>query len=161
MRSAFFRANAARDAGHWRLAAKQYRRFLRYDSGNFAIWVQLGHMLGEAGDAAAADQAYRTADAINPGDADLALCRGHLAHRNGDIDQAAAFYRESLALDGNDRAAQALAAMIGPEGESEAALTSASGPDPEPLPQGGVLQGWFEREVSGVLFDTGDKDPWL
>ena len=57
MKAAFARANAARDAGHWRLAAKHYRQFLRHQPDNFAIWFQLGHMLGESGDLGGADQA--------------------------------------------------------------------------------------------------------
>ena len=153
MKAAFARANAARDAGHWRLAAKHYRQFLRHQPDNFAIWVQLGHMLGESGDLGGADQAYRKAYAINPDDADLALCRGHLARRAGDIGQAAGFYRRSLALDGNAHAAEALAALGHIEHQREATA--------EPGSRGGVLQGWFEREVSGVLFDDAGGHAWV
>ena len=81
-RRAFDKANAARIARRWAAAAEHYRRYLAYHPDDFAIWVQLGHMLAESGDWAGADQVYRTADRIRPDDADLTLCRGHLARRS-------------------------------------------------------------------------------
>ncbi len=152
-RRAFVRAGVERDGGRWAAAAAQYRRYLRYRPDDFAIWVQLGHMLGESGDPAGADQAYRTAHALNPDDADLALCRGHLARRGGDIEAAIAFYRRSFEIDGDERAAGALAEL-----EAETGCES----EPEPAPaHGGRLDGWFERSVSGVLSEEGVDDPWV
>lgn len=155
IKSAYARGNAARDARQWREAAKHYRRFLRHQPDNFAIWVQLGHMLGELGDAGGADQAYRTAYALNPADSDLALCRGHLAMRCGEREQAVALYRESLALDGNEQAALALAGLAAsPPPANAVALPDAKSAE---APRGGALQGWFEREVSGVLYGDDDR----
>ncbi|WP_052730233.1 glycosyltransferase [Sphingomonas sp. SRS2] len=152
MRSALSKANAARDVGDWRAAGKHYRRFLRHRPDDFAIWVQLGHMMAESGDSAAADQAYRAAYDLNPRNADLALCRGHLARRMGDVAQAIVLYRESLALDGNDHAAAALAELTSPGFEIDGV---------SPQRCGGVLQGWFGRDVSGVLFGDGDDSAWV
>ena len=158
IRSAFTKANAARDARRWAVAAGHYRRFLAYRPDDFAIWVQLGHMLAESGDDLGADQAYRTAHGLRADDADLALCRGHLARRAGDIDTAIARYRESFDLDGNGHAAAALAELVrsepGPEPEPE--------PEPEPVaPRGGRLEGWYECAISGVLFEDGGAEPWV
>lgn len=169
IRRAFLKASAARDRQHWAAAAAQYRRYLRHRPEDFAIWVQLGHMLGESGDLAGADQAYRAAHALIPEDADLALCRGHLARRSGDLAAAIDFYGESFALDGNARAEEALAVLLPPEPEPEAEVEAVSEPEPEPEPQpepepapivkGGHLEGWFERSVSGVLVPIGDERP--
>ncbi|WP_340316752.1 glycosyltransferase [Rhizorhabdus argentea] len=157
---AFRVATAARDAGDWAGAAEHYRRYLAYRPGDFAIWVQLGHMLAESNDPEQADRAYRIAYGLNPHDADLALCRGHLARRTRNIDLAIGYYRESLALDGNGHAGNALAELMPPEPEPE--------PEPEPVPvpemsapRGGILEGWFERSVSGVLFETEHSKPWV
>lgn len=159
---AYGRANAARDSGRWARAAVEYRRYLRHRPDDFGIWVQLGHVLGESGDAAGADQAYRAAYALKSDDADLALCRGHLARRTGDTVAAIDFYRQSVELDGNPHAANALAELepVNPLSDTEAADPIAI----EPVvaaPFGGRLDGWFERSVSGVLFDGGVSDPWV
>ena len=151
-RRALGRANAARDARCWAAAAAHYRRFLRYRPDDFAIWVQLGHMLAECGDSEGADQAYRAAYDLKQDDADLALCRGHLARRSGDVDGAIMRYRQSFDLDGNEYAAAALAELVPPEPEPE--------PEPE-APRGGLIEGWFERSISGVLFESGSDEPWV
>ena len=154
---AFVRASEARDRQRWAEAAEQYRRYLHRRPDDFAIWVQLGHMLGEAGDMAGADQAYRTADALKPDDADLALCRGHLARRQGDIEAAIDFYEKSLSLDGNDRAATALEALLPPATDPAPAIDDAASAEPEEAeaaPEtmaGGHLEGWYQRSVSGVV----------
>ncbi|WP_272481213.1 rhamnan synthesis F family protein, partial [Rhizorhabdus wittichii] len=146
-------AGVERDGGRWAGAVVHYRRYLRYRPDDFAIWVQLGHMLGESGDPAGADQAYRTAHALNPDDADLALCRGHLARRGGDVEAAIVFYRRSFEIDGNERAATMLA---------ELDVETGGGSETEQAPvHGGRLDGWFERSVSGVLSEDGVDDPWV
>ena len=149
IRIAYRKGAAARDARRWDEAANHYRRYLHYRPRDFAIWVQLGHMLAEAGDAEGADLAYRTADGLGPDDADLALCRGHLARRTGDEETAIAFYRRSFDLDGNAHAESALAELLPPEL-----------PPPEPV-CGGVIEGWYEVKVGGVLFESDGPDPWV
>lgn len=156
---AFHKANAARDAGRWSIAAAHYRRYLVDRPADFGIWVQLGHMLSESGDIDGADRAYRTAHALDPANADLMLCRGHFARRTGDVEAAIAFYRESLALDGNDHAARALAELSSPEPEPEPKPEPEPELEPEPEPEpeyGGRFEGWYEREVSGELYDGGE-----
>ena len=135
---------AAGSARRWREAAAHYRQYLRYRPGDFAIWVQLGHMLSEYGDSASADHAYLTAHGLDPANVDLELCRGHLARRTGDVEAAIAFYRESFALDGNPHAAAALAEL-----------------DPPEPAYGGKIEGWFETKVGGVLFDSDEPKPWV
>ena len=164
MERAFRMATAARDARDWGRAAEHYRRYLVYRPGDFAIWVQLGHMFAESDDPEQADRAYRIAYGLDPSDADLALCRGHLARRTGDIDLAIGFYRESLALDGNQHAVNALAELLPRELESEPQANAQAELEPEPeieVPRGGKIEGWFERSVSGVLFETGGTRPWV
>ncbi|MFZ5705450.1 MAG: glycosyltransferase [Pseudomonadota bacterium] len=131
VRRAFRKASAARDARDWRTAARHYRRFLAARPGDFAIWVQLGHMLAEAGDLGEADAAYRRAAEIDPQDADLALCRGHLERRRSNIEGALDFYRKSFELDGNDHAARALAELAPPPEEPETEPEPEVGPEPE------------------------------
>ncbi|ATE64047.1 glycosyltransferase [Rhizorhabdus dicambivorans] len=167
IRRAFLKASAARDSGRWREAAAHYRRYLVHRPDDFAIWVQLGHMLGESGDLTGADLAYRTAHSLRPDDADLALCRGHLARRTGEVDAAIGFYRHSFELDGNPRAGQALDELLPPEPEPEAEPEPEPeaepepqpDPEPEPGPRGGHIEGWYERSVSGVLLPFGDERP--
>lgn len=96
--------NRARDAGKFAQAAALYRRHLAGEPADFAIWVQLGHMLTELGDYEAADQAYGKAEALNPRDADLLLCWGHSRQRCGDLDGAGRLYAASVAIDGNPTA---------------------------------------------------------
>jgi len=75
--------NRARDARRWAEAADHYRRHLETHPDDFAIWVQLGHMLTQLGDYAAADAAYASAATLDPRDADLLLCWGHSRKQAG------------------------------------------------------------------------------
>jgi hypothetical protein len=58
------RANLARDAGEWQLAARFYADELTLNAHDPATWVQLGDVLKEAGKTPAAEIAYRTANDI-------------------------------------------------------------------------------------------------
>lgn len=157
------RGNALRDARRWTEAAAEYRRWLAGNPEDAAIWIQLGHMLGEAGDFARAEAAYQEAARLAPDDADLALCRGHLARRAGDPEAALAFYRQSLALDGNADAANALALLAPPEPEPApepehdppAEPEAPEEPAPAPLPHGAV-EAWYHRSLSGTVHDVGE-----
>ena len=68
--------NRARGKGLWAEAADHYRRHLAEQPEDFAIWVQLGHMLAQMGDHAGADLAYGRAGDLRPTDSDLLLCWG-------------------------------------------------------------------------------------
>ena len=125
--------NRARDAGQFAQAAAHYRQHLGERPDDFAIWVQLGHMLTQLGEYEAADGAYRNAEALDPQDADLLLCWGHSRHRAGDLDRARHLYSASVAVDGNSSARSALERLT-----SQAAPSSASeGPteQPESVPE--------------------------
>lgn len=103
--------NRARDKGRWAEAANHYRRHLDDTPEDFAIWVQLGHMLTELGDYPGADTAYGHAAGIEADDADLLLCWARSRRRAGDVRRARDLYGLSLARDGNPHAANELAEM--------------------------------------------------
>lgn len=92
-------ADRARDRGDWLAAAAGYRTALGLDAGAGPIWVQLGHMLKEAGHFEAAGTAYREALERMPQDADLHLQMGHFLRRIGRRRDAAAYYEQAAALD--------------------------------------------------------------
>lgn len=104
------RGNRARDQRRWAEAAFHYRQHLDVRPGDFAIWVQLGHMLTQLRDFEAADAAYARAAGIEPADADLLLCWGHSRKLAGDMDRAYDLYAQSHAIDQNPTAANELAA---------------------------------------------------
>lgn len=103
--------NRARDARRWSEAADLYRQHLDTQPDDFAIWVQLGHMLSQLGDYGAADTAYARAAELDGGDADLLLCWGHSRKLAGDLDRARRLYAASAAVDGNAPARGELAAL--------------------------------------------------
>ena len=178
-RTARRRGNAARAERRWKTAAAEYQRYLSRHPEDAAIWIQLGHMLGEDSRFEDADLAYATADRLKSGDPDLALCRGHLAVRKGDIEAARHHYTDSLLLDGNSDARNALANLPDPvtdettEAAADAPSGAGFGPVPpqdepsEPTPEEpveenparvGRFDGWFQRSVSGfVLAEPGER----
>lgn len=103
------KGDSARDARDWSQAAELYGCHLDRNPADFAIWVQYGHVLKEAGLLEEADASYETAARLNSNDADLLLSRGHLAKRRGDDIAARGFYLLSYAVDGNESAASELA----------------------------------------------------
>ncbi len=126
--------NRARDVRQWQEAARHYRRHLADAPADFAIWVQLGHMLTQARDHAGADEAYARALQLDSRDADLLLCWGHSRKGAGDVDRARQLYAESLAIDGNAAAAGELAALTPDEpapAPVEEHQPEASPPEPE------------------------------
>ncbi len=93
------RADRAREAGEWQLAAKLYRIALERTPNNPPIWIQYGHALKESGSPAEAENAYRTAIAYEPADADAHLQLGHALKLQGKRGEAEAAYRRAWALD--------------------------------------------------------------
>jgi tetratricopeptide (TPR) repeat protein len=93
------RANAARNAGEWARAARDYRRALRALPNAPAIWVQYGNALREAGHPAAAERAYREALKLGPGLADAHLQLGHALKLQGRIDEVGEAYQRAAMLD--------------------------------------------------------------
>ncbi|MGG5823014.1 glycosyltransferase [Falsiroseomonas sp. HW251] len=92
-------ADAARDAGAWRDAARLYAAHLGTAQNDWGIWVQHGHCLREAGDAEGALASYRRAEAGRPDDADVQLHLGHALRLTGDAAGARAAYGRALDLD--------------------------------------------------------------
>lgn len=97
--TALARANRARDAGDWALAARHYRDVLAKDPGNARIWVQYGHALKEGGNLAEAETAYRKSLALDGQSADTHLQLGHVLKLQGRREDAAAAYFRALALE--------------------------------------------------------------
>lgn len=94
--SAITRADRARHAGRWELAARLYRKVLDRNPRNPPIWIQYGHALKEHGQLADAESAYRQAIGYGPADAEAYLQLGHVLKLRGKTDQAAAAYLRSL-----------------------------------------------------------------
>jgi predicted Zn-dependent protease len=99
LRSGIARADRARDAGQFTLAARYYRQALREDPELPAIWVQYGHMLLETGDAAGAEAAYRESLRRDPENPDTHLQLGRALNLQGRAEAAEAAYRRAAALD--------------------------------------------------------------
>ena len=99
------RANRARDARQWELAAQFYCKALDRYPRNAAIWVQYGHALKEAGKLcepdklAHAELAYRKALSLNPSVADTYVQLGHALKLQGETEEAQAAYLRAFALD--------------------------------------------------------------
>ena len=120
--------NRARGKGLWAEAADHYRRHLADQPEDFAIWVQLGHMLTQAGDLAGADMAYGRAADQRPRDSDLLLCWGRSRRQAGDLARARDLFGLALASDGNPHAANALAEMEREAPREEVPVPVAPGP---------------------------------
>ena len=99
LRSGIARADRARDAGQFPLAARYYRQALSEEPELPAIWVQYGHVLKESGDVAAAVAAYREAVRRDPESADTHLQLGYALKLQGRIEAAEAAYLRAASLD--------------------------------------------------------------
>jgi tetratricopeptide (TPR) repeat protein len=93
------RADRAREALQWDIAADLYRRALDRNPDNPPIWVQFGHALKESGNLAEAERAYRAAIASDPAVADSHLQLGHVLKLRGKQEEAEAAYLRAFALD--------------------------------------------------------------
>ncbi len=93
------RADRARDAGEWDLAAGYYREALQAMPGASAIWVQYGHALKESGHIVEAERAYRRSLSLSPDAADTHLQLGHVLKLQRRMGEAEAAYLRSAALD--------------------------------------------------------------
>ncbi|WP_442678964.1 glycosyltransferase family 9 protein [Sphingomonas sp. ASY06-1R] len=92
------RANEARDARQFGVAAGLYQEAAHFNPHNPRIRTQWAHMLKESGDLPAAQIQYELAAADLPNDADLALQIGHLHKLAGRRDAAQASYLRALQL---------------------------------------------------------------
>jgi glycosyltransferase involved in cell wall biosynthesis len=91
--------NRARDARDWEAAAAGYREALERDPQLAHVWVQLGHVLKEAGSLGEAEQAYGEALALKVGESDVHLHLGHLKKMTTGLDAAAEHYLLAVELD--------------------------------------------------------------
>jgi tetratricopeptide (TPR) repeat protein len=92
------KADAARDARQWPVAAALYEAYLSDCQNDAPIWIQLGHAHKEAGSDAEAMRAYQTSLALAPNVADTHLQMGHLLKKMGRYGDAAASYETSSRL---------------------------------------------------------------
>ena len=112
LRSGIARADRARDAGQYSLAARYYRQALSEEPELPAIWIQYGHVLTGLGEVAAAAAAYREALRRDPEDADTHARLGHALNLQGQVGAAEAEFLSALALDPRlDFVKEALAAL--------------------------------------------------
>ena len=109
----FLRADRARDAGQWELAARHYREALRILPKGPGIWVQYGHALKENGKIAEAEKAYREALRLNPHSADAHLQVGHVLKLQERIAEARTAYLRSALLDPGCSAAREVLVGLG------------------------------------------------
>jgi tetratricopeptide (TPR) repeat protein len=93
------RADRARDAKQWAIAARRYQMALDQDPANAPIWVQYGHALKESGRQPQAEAAYRAAIFHDPGSAEARLQLGHVLKIQEKRVEAEATYLLSSALD--------------------------------------------------------------
>src|SRR5580704_7600228 len=91
-----------RDNKMWSEAARAYGEYVLSQPDDFAIWVQRGNCLKEAGFYTEALESYNSAIAINSADADVFLQRGHLEKHLGQRDEAIRSYHTSLLLRPHD-----------------------------------------------------------
>lgn len=146
------RANSARDARQYGVAAALYQEALRFNPGNARIRIQCGHMLKETGDLAGADEQYERAAIDLPGDADLALQIGHLHKMAGRPELAEAAYGRALTLQPGWREAERELAAVGgiaPQGEGTG-KGQRDQPDwviPELLPGGDAADAATDRNI--------------
>jgi len=93
------KADEARDAKAWPLAASLYEIYLAQCPRDAPIWVQLGHARKESGDDVQAMEAYLRSLEIAPDVADTHRQIGHLYNKTGKISEAAASYAKAAQLD--------------------------------------------------------------
>lgn len=133
------RANAARDATRYGLAALLYEEALRLRPNQPRLHVQCGHMFKEAGDYDSAAEHYYIAAEKLADDPDMALQLGHFYKVAMRPDDAEAAYRRALELrPGWEDAAEELARIRGSIDRQDSALESeiaAGDIVPELLPQ--------------------------
>jgi tetratricopeptide (TPR) repeat protein len=87
-----------RDQRAWQEAAEAYARYLRLRSDDWAILVQYGHCLKEAGDPKGALLCYREAEKLQPEDSDIQLQIGHALKLLGRQEEAFGAYAMALSL---------------------------------------------------------------
>ncbi len=92
------RANRARDARQWELAARFFADELDRDPYAAAIWVQFGHALKEAGRIPEAEAAYRNAVRLRGETLDTLLPLGHALTLQDKCAEAAQIYARALDL---------------------------------------------------------------
>ena len=88
--------NRARDRRDWTTAAAAYRAVTAREPGLAHIWVQLGHMLKEAGELPEAGRAYRRAADLVPADPEPIVRLAHMAKDDGARVTAATHFVEAL-----------------------------------------------------------------
>ena len=122
------RADRARDARDWVLAARYYREALDHKPDTPAIWVQYGHALKESGNVAEAENAYRKSLELDAEIADTHLQLGHALKIQGRRIEAGTAYLRALALDpALDHASVELRALGWTRGRIQLALRREQG----------------------------------
>jgi ADP-heptose:LPS heptosyltransferase/Flp pilus assembly protein TadD len=95
------RADAARDANKYRIAAALYENALRLAPNDAAVHIQCGQMFKEAGNLSRAEDHYNQAKQLAPDDPDVALQLGHFYKVAGRLAEAETAYRRAVTIDRN------------------------------------------------------------
>ena len=90
------RADDARGRGEWEVAAKHYRRAIRFAPNDAKLFMQVGHACKESGDLDGAKAAYMWAEKLEPSDIDTQIQLGHLSKLLGQDDRALLHYQAAL-----------------------------------------------------------------
>ena len=157
--------NQARDARDWAGAADQYRRHLLLSPEDGPIWIQLGHMLKEAGRRPDALLAYQRALELQPGNPDLLLHLGHALLAAGNPQTGTERLREA-AVAGSAQARRDLYTLFG---ENVAGDSPRGNPAPAPLladlshqTPGLVATDAHDVTIEGKeRLRTHSHDPWI
>jgi len=157
--------NQARDARDWAGAADQYRRHLLLRPEDGPIWIQLGHMLKEAGRRPDALLAYERALELHPGDPDLLLHLGHALLAAGNPRIGTERLR-AAAVAGSVQARRDLYTLLG---ENVAGDSPRGEPAPAPLLAdiGRLTPGLRPIDAQDVTIEGKDRlkaqshDPWI
>jgi glycosyltransferase involved in cell wall biosynthesis len=116
------RGNNARSYQDWDDAADLYGKALKHDHGLPHIWIQLGHMLKEAGRPDEAATAYEEAFAQRPGDPEPLVHLAHMRKMQGKRQAAATAFIRLICLIGCDTSAlHELSLILAPIWRTDAA----------------------------------------
>jgi glycosyltransferase involved in cell wall biosynthesis len=159
----------------WAHAAQYYREALKLERNFPLVWIQLGHMEKESGNAAEARLAYETAISINPIDTDARLHLAHLVKNQGDLVRAYCLFKEIYDINHDSEIEDELRKLIGTSKPYDAFMSAlnesfdaefylqnnpdvaASGVDPQ---HHFIIYGWKERRKAVASQSDFSGDPF-
>lgn len=101
--NAMMAADFLRDLGCWGAAAEKYQAAVDINPAADGAWMQLGHMLKEAGRPFEAENAYLKALVLSPNCSEVHYQIGHLFNKLGEYRLASNWYQRAAVLAPTDR----------------------------------------------------------